>query len=396
MGTLPPHWGGGSLSNAEVLSGLLTMGHDVWAIVPGTPETEQSPRIYKSIHPCLRVTTFLVPGFEADPFVPRHNAYAEQSKRVRKAVKAHFLGNRPDVVFIGRGSFVLGMPDLVAQYDIPTFITLRGTINVLLEGKYPKALRDRLLKEYRRATLAVTPAHHLAERLREAGFENVKAIANGVDLERFRPGPKSRALLDSLKISESDLVVAHVSNMKAVKRPLDIVASAEKALRQCPSLIYVIVGDGPTRADMENACNSRGLAERFRFVGWVDYKLIADYFRLADMVVMPSESEGLSRVYLESQACSKVLLASGIPAAREVIAGGETGLLFRKADIDDLTAKTLLAAVNGELRARIGRKARAFVEANHSLQNTIEEYAATLTALVGPQRASCRPQGHSR
>ena len=58
------------------------------------------------------------------------------------------------------------------------------------------------------------------------------------------------------------------------------------------------------------------------------------------------------------------------------------------ADIDDLTAKTLLAAVNGELRARIGLKARAFVEANHSLQNTIGEYATTLATLVERQRAS--------
>ena len=67
---------------------------------------------------------------------------------------------------------------------------------------------------------------------------------------------------------------------------------------------------------------------RVRFAGWIDYARMPDYINLGDIVVMPSESEGLARVYLEAQACARVLVASDIPPAREVVTEGETGLLF--------------------------------------------------------------------
>jgi glycosyltransferase involved in cell wall biosynthesis len=54
-----------------------------------------------------------------------------------------------------------------------------------------------------------------------------------------------------------------------------------------------------------------------------------DYINLADIVVMPSAAETQALVYLETQACARLLLASDIPGAREVIVDGETGLLFR-------------------------------------------------------------------
>jgi glycosyltransferase involved in cell wall biosynthesis len=57
---------------------------------------------------------------------------------------------------------------------------------------------------------------------------------------------------------------------------------------------------------------------------------VPDYINLADVVVMPSEREGQSLVYLEAQACGKLIVASDIPAAREVITDGETGLLFER------------------------------------------------------------------
>ena len=43
------------------------------------------------------------------------------------------------------------------------------------------------------------------------------------------------------------------------------------------------------------------------------------YLNLADLVLLPSESEGLARIYLEAQACGKTLVCSDIPAAREVL-----------------------------------------------------------------------------
>ena len=153
-------------------------------------------------------------------------------------------------------------------------------------------------------------------------------------------------MLRELRIQDTDVVVVHAAVLKTIKRPLDIVCSALQALRRNPNLIYLIVGDGDLRREMIRECKTRSISHRFRFVGWIEYDLMPDYINVADMVEMPSKGEGLARVYLETQACARLLIASDISAAREVIVNGETGLLFRKGNIDDLTAKTLLAASN--------------------------------------------------
>jgi glycosyltransferase involved in cell wall biosynthesis len=65
---------------------------------------------------------------------------------------------------------------------------------------------------------------------------------------------------------------------------------------------------------------------------------------------------------------------------------GETGLLFRKGDYDDLAGKTLLAAGDSRLRVEIGRKARQRVQ-GHSLGTSVAAYAATFADLVQQYRA---------
>jgi len=113
-----------------------------------------------------------------------------------------------------------------------------------------------------------------------------------------------------------------------------------------------------------------------------------EYMNLADLVLMPSEREGLARVYLEGQACGKTLIASDIPAAREVVIHGQTGLLFRMGDVEDLAEQTLLAAGDPLLREKISRPAREHVLRHHNLDTIVEQYLALMRDLV---RRGCRP-----
>ena len=61
-----------------------------------------------------------------------------------------------------------------------------------------------------------------------------------------------------------------------------------------------------------------------------------------------------------------------------MVAHGETGLLFRKADVGDLADKTLLAAGDAELRAAIGSRARQYVERHQDINQAVERYMALL------------------
>jgi glycosyltransferase involved in cell wall biosynthesis len=341
------------------------------------------------VHSGIRVSTFPVP---VEPTPVAYMAHAPLRRRQHEAIHAllpaMIAAERPDVLFVGRESFVVDVADIAVRHAIPCLLRLPGVATLgLLRGTYPDDLARELLAACRKVNRMVAPARHLAARARALGWDDVAVIPNAVDTGRFAPQPKNPALLRQLGIPDTALVVAHLSNLKAIKRPLDVVASAHAALPQNPRLVYLIVGDGPARRPMEDACRQAGIHDRVRFTGWIDYPHVPDYVNLADLVVMPSEDEGLARVYLETQACGRVLLASDIPAAREVVVHGQTGLLFRPGDLADLTATTLRAAADAPLRAAIGRQARAQIEARHRLPDAVAGYAALLGALARDHHA---------
>jgi len=387
VGTLPPHPGGSAISCSQLIIGFAKLGHTVRALAPITAEALRSGDVFAASHPEIGVMRFQVPYFETTPYISPSDEYRRlEREQIRKGLLYLIANKRPDIIFIGRETFAWHVPDLARTQSLPCILRIAGNPTLgVLNGAYPEPLAQQLLEQYRKASFIVTPAEHLAEGLRQFGIQNIKTILNAVDLQQFSPTPKDSALLRELALRDDDIIVVHAANLKTVKRPLDVIHSAEKVLQQNPKLVYVIVGDGTLRGTMEDTCRQKNIAENFRFVGWIDYPNVPDYINLADIVVMPSEAEGLARVYLETQACGRFLLASDIPPAREVIVNGETGLLFRKGDINDLTAKTLLAAGNPKLRAEIGRKARERVQV-HSIDRATADYVATFEDIIQQHR----------
>jgi glycosyltransferase involved in cell wall biosynthesis len=366
-----------------LLIGLAKYGHKVRSLAPITAEACRSGDAFAVSHPEIAVTRFLLPYFETAPDIPPPDEYRRlEREQIEKKLSLLIADERPHILIIGRETFAWHVPEIAKAYSLPCMLRIAGATTLgILNRTHSKTLGRRLLEQYRKVNLIVTPAKHLAERLQPLGFDNIKVIPNAIDLHQFSPRPKDDALLRELGFRDDDIIVIHVSNLKTLKRPLDVVYSAAESLKHNPKLVYVIVGDGPCRANMQDASRQKHIAENFRFVGWVDYHRVPGFINLADMVVMPAEAETQARVYLETQACGRLLLASDIPGAREVIVDGETGLLFRKGDIADLTARTLLAAGDPQLRTDIGRRAQERVRV-HSLDDAVAAYAAALEAVL--------------
>jgi len=384
VGTLPPQPGGSAIFYYQLLVALARREHKVRVIAPITPEALQSGDHFAISHPELHVSRYIVPYFDVAPPIPFPREYREQERvQLEEKLPVMISEDRPDVILIGRESFAWDVPEIARNQKIPCVMLIRGGSRTsrLLSGSYPDDLAHCLLEEYRKVDLIVAVAVHLVDGLKRLGLDEIMMIPNAVDLARFFPRPKNVSLLRELAVQEDDVVVMHVANLQERKRSLDLVSLAEMTSRESPRLMYVILGDGPLRKVMEQACRDRNLSQRFRFLGWVDYSRIPGYINIADLIVMPSESEGLSRVYLETQACGRVILASDIPPAREMIIDGETGLLFRMGDLHDLAAKTLLAARDPALRRVVGMKAREEVKA-YALDSIADKYSTILQDVV--------------
>jgi glycosyltransferase involved in cell wall biosynthesis len=382
VGLLPPMPGGSAISCSQLVIGWAGLGHAVRAVAPITPQALRFGDKFAASHLELDLHRFLMPYFDRTAYVPPPDDFLKlEGEQIRQVVTPLIERERPDVILIG-DAHGWHVPEIAKSFNLPSVLLVRGNPTLaILRGAYPERLVERFVDQCRKVSLIVTPAAHLSQGLRQLGFGDVKTIPNAIDLNQFSPSPKDGALRRELSIEDGDTVVMLVASLVSRKRPLEVVASAEITLKHNSALTYVIVGDGPEQRTMEEACRERGIAEKFRFVGWIEYALVPRYLNLADVVVLPSESEGLARVYLEAQACARLLLASDIAPAREVVVHGETGLLFRSGDVEDLAAKTLLATGDPDLRAEIGRKARLRVR-DHSLDDALGAYLAAMTQLV--------------
>jgi 1,2-diacylglycerol 3-alpha-glucosyltransferase len=380
VGTLPPQAGGAAIVGVQLLQRLAARGHAVRALAPIAPAADSTRVDFSNV----RVTWFPVPRYESAPDVPPDAEFARAERaHITTKLPCMIREARPDVVVIGRESFVRHVPPIARTYEVPSLMLVHGDpTRSLIQGTYPEPHASRLLVRYRQVDGIATPGRHMAAGLRRMDLRRITVIPNAIDLDQFMPRARDPLLLSDLRIPNHCRVILHASKLEKGKRAQDIVDSAERVLALHRDLVYVIAGHGPCRDSLEDACRRNGLADRFRFVGWIDHRHMPRYVNLADVVLMPSEAETQALIYLETQACARLLVASDIPAAREVVVDGETGLLFRKGDIDDLVATTLRALGDPLLRARIGRTARTRVE-RHDLDVMTTSYEDLLRRIAG-------------
>jgi glycosyltransferase involved in cell wall biosynthesis len=341
---------------------------------------------FESRHPRIE-TTWLPVRVESSALLEgsRDAAYRQaEDAGIRATLPRLISERRPDVIFIGRESVVGEVPPIASRHGVPTVAVVQGglTIGAILAGAGDPLARHQVAR-LRQVDAVVAVAAHLRTAMMPLGLRRVTVIPNPVDLERFTPGPKPPGLTETLGIGAGTVVVSHFSNFKRPKRVGDVVASAKRVLAARADVVYLLVGDGPERERAETTCREQGLTARVRFTGWVDRDEMPGYLRATDVVVMASESEGSPFIYLEAQASGCVLVASDIPATRELVADGRTGLIFRTADLDGLAAQTLRAAGDPALRASLGGAARVAVHA-HAEPVVLDAYARLLEEVVRP------------
>ena len=369
----PAFHGGGTVFYADLLAGLARRGNRVAVIADAPPARPGERRAGLDIGaPRLDVDWF---AYEHHSSVRQPTSAARGALRARVAdlVERGLRDTRPDVVVVGREVVLPYVAQACRRRGVATLLVAHGpAIGELDAGRYPPELHQELVAALRDVDHIVAVAAHVAAALARLGATRVETIRNVADPERFRPLAKDESLRRALDLAADATVVAHVSVLRPWKRVADLVDAAELVLRAEPRCVVLIVGDGPCRGELEERVRRRGLTAAFRFTGEIAHADVPRHLALADVVVQPSEREGAPLVYREAQACGRALLASDISAAREAIAPGRTGLLFRTGDVADLAACLLELVRDDGLRRRLGAAARAAAE-----HDTVERWLAS-------------------
>jgi len=255
---------------------------------------------------------------------------------------------------------------------------------------FSRSARLRLVEEWLVNPLvdrvvAVAPAVADATR-RERGLrgDQVVTIPNGVDLESFDASchPRAEARAQALRewgLADDEAAVGAIGHLSPVKGHADFLEAAARIVARHPRTRFLLVGDGPLRATLEGHARRLGLHERVVFAG-----LRADVARVLaalDVVVLPSHTEGLSNVLLESMAMSRPVVATAVGGNSDVLRDRASGRLVPARDPEAM-AKAVLELLEDPGRARaMGREARRVVEQQFSRPRMVAAYQALYRGL---------------
>jgi len=150
-------------------------------------------------------------------------------------------------------------------------------------------------------------------------------LPNGVDLERFVPGC-ARDARHALGIAEEARLILYVGRL-ADGKGLDTLLEAFGTLRTAvPHALLALVGSGPLQARLERRVLADGMARSVRLAGEAPHHAIPRWMQAADVVVLPSEAEGMPNVVREALACGRPVVATPVGDVPDLL-GVDAGLL---------------------------------------------------------------------
>lgn len=222
------------------------------------------------------------------------------------------------------------------------------------------------------AVVAVSPAlrAYLEHRARVAPAR-LHLVGNGVDTGLFRPAPHDQRRR-ALGIGPGALVLGAVARLDPVKR-LDLAFGplAELAAGGVDAH-FVIAGDGPDRARLEQAAHQAGVRSRVHFLGTVAES--ATLYPEFDLFLLPSDMEGTSLSLLEAMASAVPCVATAVGGNPAVLDGGAAGCLVPPGDAPALRAAIARLWADPPARRQLGRAGRERVVAHYSLDTMIARY----------------------
>jgi glycosyltransferase involved in cell wall biosynthesis len=202
--------------------------------------------------------------------------------------------------------------------------------------------------------------------------EKVVVVPNAVDIERFTPAPRDLGLAAKLGIDPADQVVGYVSTFspyEGIRYLLEAVAIVRGRGRR---LRVLLVGDGIDWDALVEAGQRLGLDDGTLVMpGRVPHEQVNAYYSLIDVFVVPRTADRVSRLVtplkpFEAMALERAVVVSDLPALREIVTPGETGMTFAAEDADDL-ARVLDGLLDDPaLRTRLGRAAREWIIAERT------------------------------
>lgn len=214
--------------------------------------------------------------------------------------------------------------------------------------------------------------------------ERIRVIYNGVPKVSGDRRRESE-LASSLDIPECAFVMGSVARLDSIKNQAMAIRALGHVLRENPQAYLLLVGDGPERESLEQLTRQLQLSPRVRITGY--QKDTERFYRMMDLFLLTSYSEGTAMTLLEAMASSLPCVVTDVGGNPEIVEAGKTGFVVASDDDAALGEKISLLCRNGEMRQRFGIAGRERFLKLFTAEKMVQHYESLYEALAGPNPA---------
>lgn len=324
-----PTFGGSGVVATELGKALADKGHRVHFITYSQPVRLDYFSENISYH---EVTIAKYPLFD---YVPYETALTSKLVDVARfegldVLHVHYAIPHASVAYMAKQ--ILAAQGII----LPVVTTLHGT-DITLVGK------DSSYEPV--VTFAINHSDGVtavSDSLRQDTFNNFKitkhieVIPNFIDLQRF--SKKTKDHFRKAIAPNGERLIMHTSNFRKVKRVQDVVQVFSRIRKEIPAKL-LLIGDGPERHNIEQLCRDLNLCDDIRFLG--KQELVEEILSIADLFIMPSETESFGLAALEAMACQVPVISSNAGGMPELNVQGVTGFMSEVGDVEDMAANAI-------------------------------------------------------
>jgi len=302
-------------------------------------------------------------------------------------LRSRWKKRRPDVIYVATES-PLGSSALstAKELGIPVAAGFHTNFHQYMEkyklGKMQNVAMKYLKRVHDKADCTLAPAQDMVDMLREADFKNVNLLGRGVDTELFQPARRSEKLREEWGASEETPVVLFVGRVAAEKNltfGMEVVREMQKL---APDLKCVVVGDGPSREELERE------NDFVHFAGVQRGDDLAEYYASADVLLFPSETETFGNVLLEGMASGLITVSYDYAASKQHVRDGVNGYKAAKDNKEEFIEKAKEALSN--MRDSSICRAGLNTAQELSWERVADTFESTLLGLVNDRPAHLR------
>lgn len=162
--------------------------------------------------------------------------------------------------------------------------------------------------------------------------KEIEVIPNFIDINRFRRVENKQTQCYRKNFAPNDeKILIHTSNFRPLKRVQDVIRIFNEVNKKIPTKL-ILIGDGPERSDCERLVRELDIGKDVKFLGKQDS--LVELLSVADLFLMPSQSESFGLSALEAMSCGVPVISSSIGGLPELNVHGETGYIAEIGDLE--------------------------------------------------------------